>query len=126
MIKNSKLKKLFTWLFVIAGIFGLTIVGNAQDEAGKIIVSKTATKIYDEKSDDNLEKGRYAKVNLSVNANPYNTSVVTNGKLDIVLIFDSSNSMATKSGRFSTTTRMQDAKQAAKDFANTLMDTKVL
>lgn len=124
MIKNSKLKKLFTWLFVIAGIFGLTIVGNAQDEAGKIIVSKTATKIYDEKSDDNLEKGRYAKVNLSVNANPYNTSVVTNGKLDIVLIFDSSNSMATKSGRFSTTTRMQDAKQAAKDFANTLMDNK--
>lgn len=124
MIKNSKLKKLFTWLFVIAGIFGLTIVGNAQDEAGKIIVSKTATKIYDETSDDNLEKGRYAKVNLSVNANPYNTSVVTNGKLDIVLIFDSSNSMATKSGRFSTTTRMQDAKQAAKDFANTLMDNK--
>lgn len=124
MIKNSKLKKMFTWLFVIAGIFGLTIVGNAQDEAGKIIVSKTATKIYDETSDDNLEKGRYAKVNLSVNANPYNTSVVTNGKLDIVLIFDSSNSMATKSGRFSTTTRMQDAKQAAKDFANTLMDNK--
>lgn len=124
MIKNSKLKKMFTWLFVIAGIFGLTIVGNAQDEAGKIIVSKTATKIYDETSTDNLEKGRYAKVNLSVNANPYNTSVVTNGKLDIVLIFDSSNSMATKSGRFSTTTRMQDAKQAAKDFANTLMDNK--
>lgn len=122
MVKNSKLKKLFTWLFVIAGIFGLTIVGNAQDEAGKITVSKTATKIYDETSDDNLEKGRYAKVNLSVNANPYNTSVVTNGKLDIVLIFDSSNSMATRSGSFSPTTRMQDAKQAAKDFANTLMD----
>lgn len=124
MVKNSKLKKLFTWLFVIAGIFGLTIVGNAQDEAGKIIVSKTATKIYDETSADNLEKGRYAKVNLSVKANPYNTSVVTNGKLDIVLIFDSSNSMATRSDRFSPTTRMQDAKQAAKDFANTLMDDK--
>ena len=124
MVKNSKLKKLFTWLFVIAGIFGLTIVGNAQDEAGKIIVSKTATKIYDETSDDNLEKGRYAKVNLSVNANPYNTSVVTNGKLDIVLIFDSSNSMATSSGWFNPTTRMEYAKTAAKDFANTLMDDK--
>lgn len=124
MVKNSKLKKLFTWLFVIAGIFGLTIVGNAQDEAGKIIVSKTATKIYDETSTDNLEKGRYAKVNLSVKANSYNTSVVTNGKLDIVLIFDSSNSMANQSSKFSQKTRMEDAKKAATDFANTLMDNK--
>lgn len=124
MVKNSKLKKLFTWLFVIAGIFGLTIVGNAQDEAGKIIVSKTATKIYDETSADNLEKGRYAKVNLSVKANSYNTSVVTNGKLDIVLIFDSSNSMANQSSKFSQKTRMEDAKKAATDFANTLMDNK--
>lgn len=125
MVKNSKLKKLFTWLFVIAGIFGLTIVGNAQDEAGKIIVSKTATKVYDETSEDNLEKGRYAKVNLSVNANPYNTSVATNEKLDIVLIFDSSNSMATATGtQFNRSTRMKDAKKVATDFANTLMDNK--
>lgn len=123
MKKDSKLKKSFIWLFIIFGIFGLTFASNAQDEAGKIIISKTATKIYETVDDTNLEKGRYAKVNLSVNANPYNTSVVTNGKLDIVLVFDSSNSMETITGTsYNPSTRMADAKKAAKDLANTLMD----
>lgn len=123
MKKDSKLKKLFALFLAVAGILGIAIVGNAQDEAGKIFVKKTATKIYNATATDNLEKGRFAKVNLSVNANPYNTSVTTNGKLDIVLIFDSSNSMNNPSGTLGET-RMQAAKKAATNFANTLMDDK--
>ena len=123
MKKDYKLKKLFALFLAVAGILGIAMVGNAQDEAGKIFVKKTATKIYDATAKDNLEKGRFAKVNLSVNANPYNASVTTNGKLDIVLIFDSSNSMDEPSGTLGET-RMQAAKKAATDFANTLMDDK--
>lgn len=123
MKKDSKLKKLFALFLAVAGILGIAMVGNAQDEAGKIFVKKTATKIYNATATDNLEKGRFAKVNLSVNANPYNTSVTTNGKLDIVLIFDSSNSMNKPSGTLGET-RMQAAKKAATNFANTLMDDK--
>lgn len=123
MKKDSKLKKLFALFLAVAGILGIAMVGNAQDEAGKIFVKKTATKIYNATATDNLEKGRFAKVNLSVNANPYNTSVITNGKLDIVLIFDSSNSMNKPSGTLGET-RMQAAKKAATNFANTLMDDK--
>ena len=123
MKKDYKLKKLFALFLAVAGILGIAMVGNAQDEAGKIFVKKTATKIYDATAKDNLEKGRFAKVSLSVNANPYNASVTTNGKLDIVLIFDSSNSMDEPSGTLGET-RMQAAKKAATDFANTLMDDK--
>ena len=123
MKKDYKLKKLFALFLAVAGILGIAMVGNAQDEAGKIFVKKTATKIYNTTATDNLEKGRFAKVNLSVNANPYNTSVTTNGKLDIVLIFDSSNSMDKSSGTLGET-RMQAAKKAATNFANTLMDDK--
>lgn len=123
MKKDYKLKKLFALFLAVAGILGIAMVGNAQDEAGKIFVKKTATKIYNATATDNLEKGRFAKVNLSVNANPYNTSVTTNGKLDIVLIFDSSNSMDKSSGTLGET-RMQAAKKAATNFANTLMDDK--
>lgn len=123
MKKDSKLKKLFALFLAVAGILGIAMVGNAQDEAGKVFVKKTATKIYNATATDNLEKGRFAKVNLSVNANPYNTSVTTNGKLDIVLIFDSSNSMDKSSGTLGET-RMQAAKKAATNFANTLMDDK--
>ena len=123
MKKDYKLKKLFALFLAVAGILGIAMVGNAQDEAGKIFVKKTATKIYDATATDNLEKGRFAKVNLSVNANPYNASVTTNGELDIVLIFDSSNSMDEPSGTLGET-RMQAAKKAATDFANTLMDDK--
>ena len=123
MKKDYKLKKLFALFLAVAGILGIAMVGNAQDEAGKIFVKKTATKIYDATAKDNLEKGRFAKVSLSVNANPYNASVTTNGKLDIVLIFDSSNSMDEPSGTLGET-RMQAAKKAATNFANTLMDDK--
>lgn len=123
MKKDYKLKKLFALFLAVAGILGIAMVGNAQDEAGKIFVKKTATKIYNATATDNLEKGRFAKVNLSVNANPYNTSVTTNGELDIVLIFDSSNSMDKSSGTLGET-RMQAAKKAATNFANTLMDDK--
>ena len=123
MKKDYKLKKLFALFLAVAGILGIAMVGNAQDEAGKVFVKKTATKIYNATATDNLEKGRFAKVNLSVNANPYNTSVTTNGKLDIVLIFDSSNSMDKSSGTLGET-RMQAAKKAATNFANTLMDDK--
>ena len=123
MKKDYKLKKLFALFLAVAGILGIAMVGNAQDEAGKIFVKKTATKIYDATATDNLEKGRFAKVSLSVNANPYNASVTTNGELDIVLIFDSSNSMNASSGTLGET-RMQAAKKAATDFANTLMDDK--
>ena len=123
MKKDYKLKKLFALFLAVAGILGIAMVGNAQDEAGKVFVKKTATKIYNATATDNLEKGRFAKVNLSVNANPYNTSVTKNGKLDIVLIFDSSNSMDNPSGTLGET-RMQAAKKAATNFANTLMDDK--
>ena len=57
MKKDSKLKKLFALFLAVAGILGIAMVGNAQDEAGKIFVKKTATKIYNATATDNLEKG---------------------------------------------------------------------
>ena len=59
MKKDYKLKKLFALFLAVAGILGIAMVGNAQDEAGKIFVKKTATKIYDATAKDNLEKGRF-------------------------------------------------------------------
>ncbi len=113
MRQISKKKNLFSWLFVLFGIIGLTITGNAQDESGKIELTKKATKIYETADKTNLEYGRYAKVDLSINANPYKTSQTHHGKLDIVLVFDSSNSMDEN--------RMEAAKKAASDFIDSLM-----
>src|SRR5574344_724831 len=110
-INFNKFNIMLIAVFVaITSIFLVT----ALEDNGKIKLTKTATKIYDETSADNLEYGRLAKVDLSVDANPYNESTSTNGKLDIVIIFDGSGSM--------NGTRLTDAKEAATDFANTLLD----
>ena len=105
-------------------------------ENGKITVTKRATKSmttsdlekYPYLTEENLQKGRYAKVNLNVSAKGYTVENETMSKLDIVLVFDSSSSMSKtltiedENGNEVTTTRMAAAKAAATDFAETLMD----
>ena len=114
MKKRSKKFKLVMFLAFFAMIFtGVMIY--AQNENGKINLSKTATKIYEKVSNDNLEYGRFAKVDLDITANPYNESTSVNGKLDIVIVFDGSGSMQYDQ-------RLSNAQAAASDFANTLMD----
>ena len=126
-MKNRKKSIKFLLLFLVV-LVGAILIGDlavAQEEYGKIKVTKTATKIYDGASDSNLEYGRLAEVSLQVDANPYTESSVTNSKLDIVLVFDGSGSMAWgENGEydFSTTDRIISAKEAATDFADTLMD----
>ena len=111
-------------------VFNLVI---AQEDNGKIVLTKTATKIYEGSSEKNLEYGRLAEVSLKVNANPYTENTTTNGKLDIVIVFDGSGSMAWgPKGQYeehghtvtdwSTPSRLDSAKSSATDFANTLMD----
>ena len=114
MKKRSKKFKLVMFLAFFAMIFtGVMIY--AQNENGKINLSKTATKIYEKVSNDNLEYGRFAKVDLNITANPYTESTSVNGKLDIVIVFDGSGSMQYDQ-------RLINAQAAARDFANTLMD----
>ena len=114
MKERSKKFKLVMFLAFFAMIFtGVMIY--AQNENGKINLSKTATKIYEKVSNDNLEYGRFAKVDLDITANPYSESTSVNGKLDIVIVFDGSGSMQDAQ-------RLINAQAAARDFANTLMD----
>ena len=114
MKERSKKFKLVMFLAFFAMIFtGVMIY--AQNENGKINLSKTATKIYEKVSNDNLEYGRFAKVDLNITANPYSESTSVNGKLDIVIVFDGSVSMQDDQ-------KLINAQAAARDFANTLMD----
>ena len=92
MKKNIGLKVIGV-LFLILGIFGITMNISANDDSGKIILSKEATKVADNFDENNPEYGRLANVTLTINANSYNEQTTTMGKVDIILVLDGSNSM---------------------------------
>ena len=124
MVKLKKNSKILLLLVAIISLFGFSMIF-ASDEPGKITISKSATKIYDDASDDNLKKGRNAKVTLTVNGNPYTTSQTSMSKLDIILVLDNSGSMAWGSrGKNDTSTppRIASLKSTANDFINTMLD----
>ena len=124
MVKLKKNSKILLLLVAIISLFGFSMIF-ASDEPGKITISKSATKIYDDAGDDNLKKGRNAKVTLTVNGNPYTTSQTSMSKLDIILVLDNSGSMAWGSrGKNDTSTpsRIASLKSTANDFINTMLD----
>ena len=124
MVKLKKNSKILLLLVAIISLFGFSMIF-ASDEPGKITISKSATKIYDDASDDNLKKGRNAKVTLTVNGNPYTTSQTSMSKLDIILVLDNSGSMAYGSrgkNDNSTPSRIASLESTANDFINTMLD----
>ena len=113
MIKS--LKKHSVWIFFIfLAVIGTIFAITAQDNAGKIEISKTATKMITSDPNNNLVYGRKAKVELNVKAHPYNNNITTYDKLDVVLVLDSSGSMGDDN-------KLTNLKEAAKDLVNTLM-----
>ncbi|MDO4369484.1 MAG: Cna B-type domain-containing protein [bacterium] len=106
---------------LILGVLFLSLITiftiSAQNNAGKIEIIKEASKISEEFTSNNLEYGRFAKVNLNIKANPYNEKTKESDKLDIVLVLDKSKSMKNSE-------KLKNAKDAAKDLVNTLMDDK--
>ena len=75
MVKN--LKKHLVWIFFIfLAVIGTIFAITAQDNAGKIEISKTATKMITNDPNNNLVYGRKAKVELNVKANPYNKNII--------------------------------------------------
>lgn len=124
MVKLKKNSKILLLLVAIISLFGFSMIF-ASDEPGKITISKSATKSYDDASDDNLKKGRNAKVTLTVNGNPYTTSQTSMSKLDIILVLDNSGSMAYGSrgkNDNSTPSRIASLESTANDFINTMLD----
>ena len=124
MVKLKKNSKILLLLVAIISLFGFSMIF-ASDEPGKITISKSATKIYDDAGDDNLKKGRNAKVTLTVNGNPYTTSQTSMSKLDIILVLDNSGSMAWGSrGKNDTSTpsRIASLKSTADEFIDTMLD----
>ena len=114
MVKN--LKKHLVWIFFIfLAVIGTIFAITAQDNAGKIEISKTATKMITNDPNNNLVYGRKAKVELNVKANPYNKNITTYDKLDVVLVLDSSGSMGDNN-------KLTNLKGAARDLVNTLMN----
>ena len=124
MIKS--IKKHSVWIFFIfLAVIGTIFAITAQDNAGKIEISKTATKMITSDPNNNLVYGRQAKVELNVKANPYKTSTTTSGKLDIVLVLDGSGSMSygpNGKNDKSQPNRLDSAKKAANNFITGLMD----
>lgn len=90
-------------------------------DGGRITISKTATKIYEQTADNNLEYGRMAKVNVNVKARPYKA----NAKVDVVMVLDDSGSMASgmdgKEVYGSGGSRISQLKSAANGFIDELM-----
>ena len=124
MVKLKKNSKILLLLVAIVSLFGFSMIF-ASDEPGKISISKSATKIYDDAGDDNLKKGRNAKVTLTVNGNPYTTSQTSMSKLDIILVLDNSGSMAYGSrgeNDKSTPSRIASLKSTADEFIDTMLD----
>ena len=124
MVKLKKNSKILLLLVAIISLFGFSMIF-ASDEPGKITISKSATKDYDDAGDDNLKKGRNAKVTLTVNGNPYTTSQTSMSKLDIILVLDNSGSMAYGSrgkNDNSTPSRIASLESTANDFINTMLD----
>ena len=112
---KEKLRKNIVWVFfVVLAVVGSIFAITAQDNAGKIEISKTATKMITNDPDNNLVYGRKAKVELNVKAHPYNKNITTYDKLDVVLVLDSSGSMKEDN-------KLVDLKAAAEDLVKALM-----
>ncbi len=121
-MKKQAKKFIFTSIAMIVFIF-VGCLASAISENGKINLSKTSTKVYDEVTNDNLEYGRKAKVNLSIDANPYTETASTTGKLDIVLVLDGSNSMSygPYGKNDNSTSRLSSAKDTTNSFIESIM-----
>ena len=116
MKKNTK-SKIIALVIAVLGILGISIGISATDTSGKIILSKTATKVKENFDETNPEYGRLANVTLTVGANSYPGKEMN--KVDIILVLDSSGSMAYSAGN---TTRMAALKNTAKNFVKDLID----
>ena len=92
-MKKSTKSKIITLILAVLGILGISIGISATDDAGKIILSKTATKVSENFDENNPEYGRLANVTLTVGGNPYTTQESSMDKLDIILVLDGSGSM---------------------------------
>ena len=128
-MKNvSKKAKYLLLLAILLCLVGVGLSISAEDEAGKIILSKEATKVTDDFDETNLEYGRLANVTLTVGGNPYSTQESTMDELDIVLVLDSSGSMAENAEGGETHVdkdrRITGLKDSAKDFVNTMLDSE--
>ena len=122
IVSLKKHKYIYAAILLVSVIIGGTfLMANAQDDAGKISLDKSATKVYEGTSEDNLEKGRFAQVTLDVNAKSYDLDAKT--KLDVVLVMDNSSSMDKEDANPSKTlSRRQAAKDAATDFVGKLIN----
>ena len=133
MIKSLKSHKITYMILAFVVALGAALWVTAETEnPGKINLTKTATKVYESEESDynseNLEKGRYAKVTLDVNANSYNYDEHSTDKVDIVLVLDGSGSMKWNANGKSTNKdserRITLLKNSATSFINTIMDDK--
>lgn len=121
IVSLKKHKYIYAAILLVSVIIGGTfLMANAQDDAGKISLDKSATKVYEGTSEDNLEKGRFAQVTLDVNAKSYDVDAKT--KLDVVLVMDNSYSMGEKDADSNKTSRRKAAKDAATDFVGKLIN----
>ena len=125
MKKHSTKFKFLSTLLVVFSVFGFLHFVAASGNEGKIELTKTATKLSERFDETNLEEGRFADVTLNVKANSYSNQETVYSKLDIVLVLDSSGSMAYgPKGKYDPTTpnRIQAAKAAATEFIKAMMD----
>ena len=121
MKKHSTKFKVLSTLLVVFSVFGFLHFVAASGDEGKIELTKTATKLSERFDEKNLEEGRFADVTLNVKANSYSNQETVYSKLDIVLVLDSSGSMAYGTND-AKKNRIQAAKAAATEFINTMMD----
>lgn len=121
MKKHSTKFKVLSTLLVVFSVFGFLHFVAASGDEGKIELTKTATKVSERFDEKNLEEGRFADVTLNVKANSYSNQETVYSKLDIVLVLDSSGSMAYGTND-AKKNRIQAAKAAATEFINTMMD----
>ena len=121
MKKHSTKFKVLSTLLVVFSVFGFLHFVAASGNEGKIELTKTATKVSERFDEKNLEEGRFADVTLNVKANSYSNQETVYSKLDIVLVLDSSGSMAYGTND-AKKNRIQAAKAAATEFINTMMD----
>ena len=125
MKKHSTKFKVLSTLLVVFSVFGFLHFVAASGNEGKIELTKTATKLSERFDETNLEEGRFADVTLNVKANSYSNQETVYSKLDIVLVLDSSGSMAYgPKGENDKTipNRIDASKAAAEEFINAMMD----
>lgn len=126
MKKVSRKFKIVSLFAIVLSIFGISFAISADSEAGKIILTKEASKVSDHLDATNEEYGRIANVTLTVGANPYTEKEATIDKLDIILVLDSSGSMRWTSDGKETqndaSRRITALKETATSFVNTMLD----